>query len=112
MAEARSAVHEPHVGRIEEGRSAQHDFYVGLRASIIRRFFRTRCVHNQSTETAERTVTALSFFIIFFIFTKETCYCAMLGRFTSVSPRPKKGTVKFQGKGTLSMKQQPEAEQA
>ena len=61
MAEARSAVHEPHVGRIEEGRSAQHDFYVGLRASIIRRFFRTRCVHNQSTETAERTVTALSF---------------------------------------------------
>lgn len=42
MAEARSAVHEPHVGRIEEGRSAQHDFIVGLRASIIRRFFRTR----------------------------------------------------------------------
>ena len=91
MAEARSAVHEPHVGRIEEGRSAQHDFYVGLRASIIRRFFRTRCVHNQSTETAERTVTALSFFI----FTKEKCYCAMLCRFTSVSPSPKKDTVKF-----------------
>ena len=44
MAEARSAVHEPHVGRIEEGRSAQHDFIVGLRASIIRRFFRTRFV--------------------------------------------------------------------
>lgn len=42
MAEARSAVREPFVGRIEEGRSAQHDFFIGLRASIIRRFFRTR----------------------------------------------------------------------
>ena len=42
MAEARSAVHEPEVGRIEEGRSASHDFIIGLRASIIRRFFRTR----------------------------------------------------------------------
>lgn len=35
-------MHEPEVGRIEEGRSASHDFIIGLRASIIRRFFRTR----------------------------------------------------------------------
>ena len=63
MAEARSAVHEPHVGRIEEGRSAQHDFYVGLRASIIRRFFRTRCVHNQSTEQLKGLSQLYHFFL-------------------------------------------------
>ena len=44
MAEARSAVSEPRVGRIEEGRSPQNDFYLGIRNYMIRRFFRTRFV--------------------------------------------------------------------
>ncbi|KAK3596698.1 hypothetical protein CHS0354_038035 [Potamilus streckersoni] len=42
MAEARSAVSELRVGRIDEGRSPEHDFYLAIRASIIRRFFRAR----------------------------------------------------------------------
>ncbi|XP_045183818.2 carnitine O-palmitoyltransferase 1, liver isoform-like isoform X2 [Mercenaria mercenaria] len=42
MAEARSAVSEPRVGRIEEGRNPKEDFLLGLRAYVIRRFFRIR----------------------------------------------------------------------
>ncbi|KAL3887263.1 hypothetical protein ACJMK2_027207 [Sinanodonta woodiana] len=42
MAEARSAVSELRVGRIDEGRSPEHDFYNAIRASVIRRFFRAR----------------------------------------------------------------------
>jgi hypothetical protein len=42
MAEARSAVSEPRVGRIEEGRNPKEDFLLGIRAYVIRRFFRIR----------------------------------------------------------------------
>ncbi|KAL4216366.1 hypothetical protein ACF0H5_024093 [Mactra antiquata] len=42
MAEARSAVSEPRVDRLEEGRNAKEDFLLGLRAHVIRRFFRIR----------------------------------------------------------------------
>ncbi|XP_052812876.1 carnitine O-palmitoyltransferase 1, liver isoform-like isoform X2 [Mya arenaria] len=42
MAEARSAVSQPRVGRIEEGRSPKVDFLLGLRGYVIRRYFRIR----------------------------------------------------------------------
>ncbi|XP_052265796.1 carnitine O-palmitoyltransferase 1, liver isoform-like [Dreissena polymorpha] len=42
MAEARSAVSRPRVGRIEEGRNPREDFLFGLRTHAIRRFFRIR----------------------------------------------------------------------
>jgi len=42
MAEARSAVSQPKVGRLEEGRNTQADVLHAIRASVVRRFFRVR----------------------------------------------------------------------
>ncbi|KAG1650421.1 Carnitine O-palmitoyltransferase 1, liver isoform [Nymphon striatum] len=42
MAEARSAVAEPRVTKIDEGRDSWHDFLIAWRKSIFRRYFRTR----------------------------------------------------------------------
>ena len=42
MAEARSAVTEPRVVELEEGRDAKKDFLRAWRKAFLRRFFRTR----------------------------------------------------------------------